>query len=184
MAQKALEGMFVCGTGRDVGNKLAVEKANVFLHIPAKNGRQLVVLREEPFWYVGHFLPSGCKPCHGEGHCKWCERGFGKKLRCVFSMMDARTKETGIFEVSDTTGNLILQEMDTWRESYAFARGLAFVFSKTDDKVNGAIRLKCLHGLAGGSDLPDGPDPQHVLVKMWTSPEKFEVRDLPKEIRP
>jgi hypothetical protein len=181
--EKELE-MWACGTGREMIAKLATERPNVFLHIPAKHGRQLVVLREEPFVYIGHFLPSGCKPCQGDTYCRWCDKGFGRKTRVVFSMMDARTRETGIFEVSDVTGMIILREMDSFREQFGGSRGLAFVFSKENDKINGAIRCKCLMGLGGGSDLPEGPDPQHVLVKMWTSPEKFEIRDLPKETRP
>ncbi len=184
MAEKQLN-MWACGTGREFVGKLATEKENVFLHIPAKSGRQLIVLRDEPFIYIGHFLRSGMKPCTGEHlTCRYCIAGFGRKERFVFSMMDARTKEIGIFEVSDTTGLQVLRKMDEWSERFGSARGLAFVFAKEDDKKNGAIGMKCLDGLGGGSDLPDGPDPQHVLVKMWTTPEKFDYKDMPKELQP
>ena len=177
--------MWASGTGSEFLRKLATEKPNMFFHVPASYGWQAVILREEPFVYIGHYVGRGMKPCTGDHlTCRWCKHGFGKKLRAVFSMMDSRTKETGVFEVSDVTAGLMLRAMDEFREMFASARGLAFVFKKEDDKKNGAIRVKCLQGLAGGSDLPEGPDPQHVMVKMWTSPEKADVAELPKECQP
>jgi hypothetical protein len=182
MAHDKTLDLWACGTGREAITRLRTEKEAVWLHIPAKSGRQLVVLREEPFVYVGHFTQQGCKPCLGEGRCKRCEDGFGKKTRVVFSMMDARSRETGVFEVSDVTGLELLREIDEWKEKFGCARGLAFVFAKQDDRTNGKIVFKPLHGLAGGSDLPDGPDPAHVLAKMWTSPERVDHRPILKEL--
>lgn len=151
----------------------AASGPGVWLHVPARGRLSVVLLRDRPVKYLGHFSPGrGAIPCKNprgdpQGSCPECERGRAAKRRYVYSVLDVSGGRPGLVEVAPETAIQIMKDC----ADHGFSKGLAFDLFKLEGKVNGRIMAKCRHTILSGTDLPDGPDPAYVLRKQWYLPE-------------
>lgn len=87
---------------------------------------EFVVLCEEPFWYVGHYVGNRMFPCQGS-ECEFCSEGVGSQVRYVLGVCEVTTRRTGLLEVGRGNGELIRD----WTGRHGGLRGMRLEVGKS-----------------------------------------------------
>jgi len=163
----------VPGVAAGYGDLLSecAEGPGVWIHVPARTIVVCVLLRDQPVRYDAHWVGGRVRPCPGATQCALCTSGVGKKTRYVYTVLDTTTKQTGLLEVAPSTALEIRAAVD----EAGFARGLAIAFSHEGGVKNGRLRATSRHQILRDCELPDGPDPIHVLKRQWSLPDAERV---------
>lgn len=145
--------------------------------VSARRSLQVVVLCEQPFWYVGHYVNSRMVPCNSPG-CTFCEDGIGQQMRYVFSVAEDSTRRIGLLELSDSNADLIRD----WVARNEGLRGMHLDFSKHTASVKSRTEILFLEQdqVAWWRDL-EAPDMALALELSWKkmnvkSPESVSGR--------
>jgi hypothetical protein len=157
----------------------------LWLHIPNRRPRTLILLGPEAIRYFAHWTGHEPSPCRAGGRpdaakfCTECREGKGKKPRYVYGVYDPDEATVGLLELPPHT----VREINDAKREIGIGRGLAFKFEKIGGKKNSPITAKCLNQILPESRLPACPDVKDLLLKQWNWP-KAETLGAPSPSGP
>jgi hypothetical protein len=156
-----------------------------FFKVDPRHTMRLVILSDQPFWYVGHYVRipgdgpgekanARMVPCL-QPHCEMCEDGIGQQLRYVFAAVDIDSKRIGIIEFSESNAELLRD----WMSRNEGLRGMHIELSKHSLSAKSRTTIKFLEmGNEAWWRSLEMPDPKVALELTW---RKLNVK-IPKTV--
>lgn len=133
----------------------------------------LVMISEEPEWYLGHYVKGRMEPCYGDG-CKTCREGVGQQQRFIFAAIEPISKKIGLLETSRTVG-LEIRDLGGRRGGI---HGMYFEITKHTRHKQSRMEITLYDDLDGFVyQAFETPDITKALCLTWEK-AGFEIPDI------
>lgn len=123
----------------------------------------LVMLGDQPVWYLGHYVGGRMAACVGSG-CDYCATGIGSQVRFCMSCAEVATRRTGLIEFGKGNGEMI----GDWARRQGTLRGLVIEVSKHTKSRQSRTEVRHVSSPAEPWFLPlEVPDIALALYLTW-----------------
>lgn len=137
------------------------EQSVLWLHIPATEPTQVIMLSVSPVRYRGHWFLGRMSPCTGDA-CPFCSKRLGSQVRYAYSVYLVRERRQCLFEVGAYTAGLV----QGIAKEYGAHRGLVVTFEKSGSRDRGRIEAYKSTWPAM-TTLPAAQDVAGILMAGW-----------------
>lgn len=131
---------------------------------PAKGSFDCLCLSTVALGKYCHWWNGRTQPCDGE-QCSKCLQGSPRRWHSWVAVYSERTQRTFILEVPGGPAKALAD----FRSKNGTLRGVGIQVHRANGKVNGPVRIGFGKARADNVLLPEAPDVEQLLVRMWTS---------------
>lgn len=151
------------GVGWDVPESVRDAIEFHWFHVGPSGVLQLVLLGNQPGWYVGHFDRGRMRQC-GRGDCDLCRKGVGAQLRYVLPAAELVTRRSGLMEVGKGVGLLVRD----WAISRGGMRGMVIELTRAARSKHSRLDVRLVQGpIPPWSLSMVAPDVERALKSTW-----------------
>lgn len=148
---------------------------------PGAKGAYAIVLSHRLVGTHTHYYGGRTRPCTGE-NCTVCEKGHQPRWKGYLACTDKLLQKRLIIEIPARACSTI----DEWFCQRRTLRGSIVGLKRIGDKANSRVLATMMDGLVTKETLPEAPNVQKILLRMWevqefqaTMPTVGELRILP-----